>query len=54
MEFTTTFNEVITIAIIMRAIKIPDEESPLVLNVYIKALNDPVTNVTKQNIMSKI
>jgi hypothetical protein len=48
------FRDVTTIAVIINPIIMPDDESPLVLNASMKALNDAVTNVTRQNKMSKI
>ncbi len=54
IEFTTTLRDVNTTAAIMRATKIPDYESPLVLKFEINDRKDPVTKVTKQKKMSKI
>lgn len=51
-QLTRIFIEVTTIAVIINPINTPDSASPLVLKVSIKARNDPVTNVTKQNMMS--
>lgn len=51
-QLTKIFIEVTTIAVIINPINTPDSASPLVLKASIKARNDPVTNVTKQNMMS--
>jgi len=46
--------DVTTIAVIINPISISESESPLVLKASINAINDAVTNVTRQNNMSKI
>ena len=52
IAFTIILNDVTTMAAIIIPMKIPDVKSPLVLKASVKARKDPVTKVTKQNIMS--
>lgn len=51
-QFTRILIEVTTIAAIINPTKIPESPSPLDLKLSINARNEPVTNVTRQNIMS--
>lgn len=52
VQLTRILAEVITIAVIINPKNTPESASPLDLKSSIKARNEPVTKVIKQNIMS--
>lgn len=52
VQLTRILIEVTTIATIIKPMKTPESASPLDLKALIKARNEPVTKVIKQNIMS--
>ena len=54
IELIMILKEVTTIAEIMSPRKTPDVESPLAWKASMNAPKDPVTKVTKQNIMSNM
>lgn len=54
IQLMSSFREVRTIAVIIKPRKTLEPASPLVLNVSINALKEPVTKVTRQKMMSRM